>query len=159
MSIQPSKPVEVGSPETYKIPVQKTDHISAAWGYPHVQGEWISVTMMKQSMIQKIYQKRYSYKIQSRAFRFFFHLLDLESGFWPGSSLQFQTFNKRTAVLYRKIFCINFAIFPTEIGFFKNTKTCQTFVFRGRTMSKTEGNAFLDFPGQSMQHRQILAKS
>lgn len=57
MSVQPSGPVEVGSPETYKIPVQKGDYVSAAWGQLHGQGEWISATMMKQSMIPKIYQK------------------------------------------------------------------------------------------------------
>ena len=38
MSTQPSGSVKVGSPKTCKIPVQKRDYISAAWGYLHVQG-------------------------------------------------------------------------------------------------------------------------
>lgn len=79
---------------------------------------------------------------------------------WPDSSLKCQTFNKRTAVLYRKVFFSKVAIFPTEMGFFFfYIKTCQTLVLRGKTMSKTEGNACHDFPGQNMQHRQTLAKS
>lgn len=72
MNVQPSKPVEADSLETCNIPVQKTDYISAAWGYLCVRGEWISATMMRQRMIPKIYQQRCSSKIQSRGLRFFF---------------------------------------------------------------------------------------
>lgn len=72
MNVQPSKPVEADSLETCKIPVQKTDYISAAWGYLCVRGEWISATMMRQRMIPKIYQQRCSSKIQSRGLSFFF---------------------------------------------------------------------------------------
>lgn len=82
MSVQPIGPVEGGSPGTYKIPVQKIDYVSAAWGGVCVQGEWISATM-RQSMTPRIYHKRYSHTIQSRGLRFFFffnRLLDSESG-------------------------------------------------------------------------------
>ena len=72
MNVQPSRPVEASPRETYKIPVQKIDYIFAAWGYLCVQGEWISATVMRQSMIPKLYQQRYSYQIQSRGLRLFF---------------------------------------------------------------------------------------
>ena len=72
MNVQPSRPVDASPRETYKIPVQKIDYISAAWGYLCVQGEWISATVMRQSVIPKLYQQRYSYQIQSRGLRLFF---------------------------------------------------------------------------------------
>lgn len=107
MSVQPIGPVEGGSPGTYKIPVQKIDYVSAAWGGVCVQGEWISATM-RQSMTPRIYHKRYSHTIQSRGLRIFFFLTDFWTQkvvlSWPGSPLEGQISNKRTAGLYRKVF-------------------------------------------------------
>lgn len=73
--------MEVGSPETYKIPVQKIDYISAAWGYLHVQRKWISATMMRQSMIPKIYQKDILTTFDREALGILNQVLDLEYGF------------------------------------------------------------------------------
>lgn len=106
MNVQPSRPVDASPRETYKIPVQKIDYISAAWGYLCVQGEWISATVMRQSVIPKLYQQRYSYQIQSRGLRLFFLTNIWRVVSWPDSSQKCQTFNKRTAVLWRKVFFI-----------------------------------------------------
>lgn len=154
MNVQPSRPVEASPRETYKIPVQKIDYISAAWGYLCVQGEWISATVMRQSMIPKLYQQRYSYQIQSRGLRLFF-LTDIwRVVSWPDSSQKCQTFNKRTAVLWRKVFFIKVCHFSYWNGiffFFFNIKTGQIPVLRSKTRRRTEGNAFHDLLRQSIQ--------
>lgn len=153
MNVQPSRPVEASPRETYKIPVQKIDYISAAWGYLCVQGEWISATVMRQSMIPKLYQQRYSYKIQSRGLRLFF-LTDIwRVVSWPDSSQKCQTFNKRTAVLWRKVFFIKVCHFSywNGIFFFFNIKTGQIPVLRSKTRRRTEDNAFHDLLRQSIQ--------
>lgn len=91
---------------------------SAARGYLYVQGGWISASLMRQSVIPKIHRQRYSYKIQSRGlsviYLFIYFLTNIWTQkvlSWPDSSLKCQTFNKRTAVLYRKVFFISLPFF------------------------------------------------
>ena len=105
MNVQPSRPVEASPRETYKIPVQKIDYISAAWGYLCVQGEWISATVMRQSMIPKLYQQRYSYQIQSRGLRlFFFFNWHLESGFLARQFTKVPDFQQKNSCFVKKGF-------------------------------------------------------
>lgn len=48
-----NRPVEVGSPETHKIPLQKIEYISKACRDLPIQGKWISETTIRQSIILK----------------------------------------------------------------------------------------------------------
>lgn len=140
MSRQPSGPVEVGSPETYKIPVQKIDYISAAWGYLRVQGEQIFATMMKQSRIPKIDQKRYSYKIQSRGLRLFFFFnptFGLRNGFLARQFTEVPDRQQKNSCFVQKGFLYKGLPFFLLKQDFLNIKTCQTLILRGNTMRKT----------------------
>ena len=151
VSVQHSRPVEASPRETYKIPVQKIDYIFAAWGYLCVQGEWISATVMRQSMIPKLYQQRYSYQIQSRGLRLFFLYRHLESGFLARQFTKVPDFQQKNSCFVKKGFLYKgLPFFLLKWNFFFNIKTGQIPVLRSKTRSRTEGNAFHDLLRQSI---------
>lgn len=119
MNVQPSRPVDASPRETYKIPVQKIDYISAAWGYLCVQGEWISATVMRQSVIPKLYQQRYSYQIQSRGLRLFFFNQHLESGFLARQFTKVPDFQQKNSCFVKKGFLYKgLPFFLLKLNFF-----------------------------------------
>lgn len=121
MSVQPIGPVEGRSPETYKIPVQKIDYVSAAWRVS-VYKESGFLQLGGRAWLREFITKDIPTQFNPGALVFLF--LKPTSGLrkwflsWPASPLEGQRTNKRIAGLDRKVFFIKAHHFSTWNGIY-----------------------------------------